>query len=232
MCCLRDFTFNGGFTNVPRQRGSASVSRERPGDWTIYSTFVCATDKRMSLAKARFAFYLIPLCVIPFTARAGGITYTLTQNLPSIDGESPSITWTTGLLADYVADGTPIPFLFGGAANADAIADEYSTNNIPFVLYDSQSGSFLELYADYSTPEALFASINLAACPAGSSAAGCTFGAVIDYEAGLDPPAFAADRLDINNDGGGSVPEPASAALTLLGVLGLLAGKRLRSRKA
>lgn len=179
----------------------------------------------------RLVLSLIPavLCAIPHAAQAKPVssptvTYTLTQNLPSIDGDSPTFTWTTGAIDGYETDGTPLPFLSTPTLNADATNDGYFVDDTPDVVYED--GSFVEVSLDYFYSENLFENSNNPACPAGSDQAGCTFSVAVDYEAVPDPPGFAPDPLNIQ--GPASVPEPASAVLVLLGGLGLVAARRLR----
>lgn len=161
------------------------------------------------------------------------MTYTLTQNLPSIDdGDLPTFTWTTGPIDGYVTDGTEIPFVSDPTINGDATSDGYSVADTPDVVY--QNGSFQEVGLDYfyynGSFNVYFESTNTPACPAGSDQSGCTFNVAVDYGVVLDPTGFAPDPLNIS--GPESVPEPSSAVLVLLGLGGLLAAKRWRLHKA
>jgi hypothetical protein len=184
------------------------------------------------------ALVSVLLCAIPHAARAGTVssltvTYVLTQNVPSLDGDSPTFTWTTGALFGYVTDGTALPFLSDPVVNDDASNDDYYVLDTPDVGYED--GRFVEVSLDYGTDEGPYVSSGdpyAAACPTGSDTSGCTFSSTVDYfyEGGLDPSGFAPDVLNIS--GTESVPEPSSAALAILGVAGLLAANRFRLHKA
>jgi hypothetical protein len=185
----------------------------------------------MDVKNALFLPALVPafLCVIPQAAQAGtissSVTYVLTQDLPSMQGDSPTFTWTTGPINGYVTDGTAIPFLSGPAINGDASNDGYLVADTPDVIF--QGGSFEEISLDYFLDDMLFVSTNQPDCAAGSDQSGCTFSVAVDYEGMIpDPPGFAPDPLNIS--GSADAPEPSSAVLALLGGFGLLAARRFR----